>query len=288
MNKPDTIVDYASGQVAGHPRRRMAAAILVGVIVLAVAGGWWQWHRSQVQAGKRQWADAMYRVAEQDAIQARDNALKACSEYTASPTRVIYEPDSTQARRLLDSMDGYRQIPDDPLARSFVAGHFPSCWVDAAGSLFYPDADCPGGFAVSPAGIAFLHERTDSGGNRRTVRVAVGIIGGGKAVLMPLVVRLNDHKGQWPRQQALGIYVNADDMLRIYAGQADPNDASRFIIGYELNGTRGAIDGWLDSAEEQIRLKPRTGTVDADRSIPLWIPAELHNLPSTRPSGMPW
>jgi hypothetical protein len=33
--------------------------------------------------------------------------------------------------------------------------------------------------------------------------------------------------------------------LRIFAGQADPKDASHFTIEYEIDGVKGVLDGWL-------------------------------------------
>jgi hypothetical protein len=37
--------------------------------------------------------------------------------------------------------------------------------------------------------------------------------------------------------------MNLQDQLRIFAGQPDPHDSSRFTIPYELNGRRGAVEG---------------------------------------------
>jgi hypothetical protein len=38
----------------------------------------------------------------------------------------------------------------------------------------------------------------------------------------------------------------ADKPLRLYAGQPDPNDPSRFTIRYDLDGQPGTIEGWVN------------------------------------------
>ena len=39
--------------------------------------------------------------------------------------------------------------------------------------------------------------------------------------------------------------IEYGNRLRVYAGQADPNDPSHFTIAYDLDGRAGTIDGWL-------------------------------------------
>lgn len=39
---------------------------------------------------------------------------------------------------------------------------------------------------------------------------------------------------------------SADKPLRLYAGQPDPIDPSRFTIRYDLDGQQGTIEGWVD------------------------------------------
>jgi hypothetical protein len=46
--------------------------------------------------------------------------------------------------------------------------------------------------------------------------------------------------------------------LRLYAGQPDPSDPSRFTIGYELDGEPGTIDGCV-AASGSVHLAVRDG-----------------------------
>jgi hypothetical protein len=49
--------------------------------------------------------------------------------------------------------------------------------------------------------------------------------------------------------------------LRVFAGQADPQDASHFTIEYWVDGKRGVVDGWLRAPTagraEKVELKVR-------------------------------
>jgi hypothetical protein len=54
--------------------------------------------------------------------------------------------------------------------------------------------------------------------------------------------------------------VQYRNQLRVYAGQADPADASHFTIHYDLDGQSGTVDGWLKS-DGSVVLKPQVGKV---------------------------
>ena len=51
--------------------------------------------------------------------------------------------------------------------------------------------------------------------------------------------------------------INYGNKLRVFAGQPDAADASRFTIDYQLDGKRGTIDG--QARDEEIVLRPREG-----------------------------
>src|SRR5699024_3764914 len=46
--------------------------------------------------------------------------------------------------------------------------------------------------------------------------------------------------------------IEALNVLRLFAGQSDPNDPSHFTIAYELDGVRGVIDGSV--LEDGVKL----------------------------------
>jgi hypothetical protein len=56
--------------------------------------------------------------------------------------------------------------------------------------------------------------------------------------------------------------------LRVFAGQGDPADPSRFTIAYDVDGTPGVLQGRLKD-DDTIELRPSTGKVVGDR----WDPA---------------
>jgi hypothetical protein len=71
------------------------------------------------------------------------------------------------------------------------------------------------------------------------------------------------------------------NVLRIFAGQPDPADASRFTIPYRLDGRDGVIEGRLK--DDGIELRPRDGewTFDGGEVLRLNAP------PPTRPTVFP-
>jgi hypothetical protein len=89
------------------------------------------------------------------------------------------------------------------------------------------------------------------------------------------------------------MYLKPTDVVRLYHGQPDPNDASAFTIDYDLNGTGGTIDGKL-TASGNITLTPRNGRLVLLGGNGLWSPGgaplppaveeELAGLPTTRPA----
>jgi hypothetical protein len=62
------------------------------------------------------------------------------------------------------------------------------------------------------------------------------------------------------------------DVVRVYCGQPDPNDASHFTIDYDLNGVRGTIDGNL-AGSGVVTLRPRTGRTVVSGTMCCWSPS---------------
>jgi hypothetical protein len=144
-----------------------------------------------------------------------------------------------------------------------------------------------------PEQVAFLHQRSNSAGNRRLVEVSVHSIGGD---VVPRYQNSGDQnvspqdfpgattpaRPSWPRGSIVELpwYVRVPGSLRtraynaaagyacislgrgttytIYGGQADANDSSHFTIRYEVEEGSGTIDGWLQ-ADDQVRFKIRDG-----------------------------
>ena len=101
-------------------------------------------------------------------------------------------------------------------------------------------------------------------------------------------LRLPDTNGRevasWlagPGSDQRPIAVDYGNVLRFYAGQPDPNDASHFTLPYRLDGREGVIDGWIK--DTGIALRPRDGewTFDGGEVLRLNAP------PETRPTIYP-
>jgi hypothetical protein len=273
------------------PARRRRRRVLWALVVLAVVasmvvatGVAIRRHIESRAAAARQQARAAM-VAAQAAATAQQAAkvradLDACRAYRAPADRVVCELDPARAKALLGanasgaSTDGgYAAI-----YRDMGAEFTPTCWKAIGAYAIYPDGDTAGKWGISPAGIAFLHERTAPGGAPAIVRVQVGMISTAKPVLNPLVIRDVHGLGVAPRE--LGILLDPADDFRVFAGQPDGADASHFTIGYEINGKRGMIDGWL-LPDDQIKLTPREGKVFERDDFPVWQPAGTKAQPAS-------
>ena len=205
-------------------RRRVWLAVLLLLVMATLAGYrfgrayWWPY-----------WQQAVY-------LYWQDRSMR----WTAPPEFVVYEEDDARAPALL------RQPDYEPVA-----------------SLGQPERK---GLAGPPAGhvpapmrrigswvcMCFIHGCYTPSGEKRLgvvgyqVHGAAGrryieIYGSGKtlATLKP-GTRLD---GGSPYK--LKIDLGATDRLRLFAGQPDPNDKSRFTMLYELNGQSGNIEGRL-------------------------------------------
>jgi hypothetical protein len=150
--------------------------------------------------------------------------------------------------------------------------------------------------AVLPA--LFVHGRNAPSGPQRLVLVQMGRLAGdpfSRISLSPVNLQPLGSSGTTPGTYIRGLEMclKPTDIVRLYCGQPDPNDASHFTIDYDLNGTRGTIDGKLTSGGT-ITLTPRSGRVVLLGSTSFWSPGgaplptaveeELARLPATRPT----
>jgi hypothetical protein len=218
---------------------------LLLIAAAAYAGyerGPWLWRRARFLAVQRQ-----------------------CMEYTAPPDVVALETDPVEGQKLLDAGAGYRRHP-----RTGHVSRDVRCWNS------YPYLS----EGLWQPGLLFLHRRTDSDGVERLVSVELEYDESGNFSFLPSAFtpgtltwgpgvthsgksedelfrfrfcdRLESHGGT-----DLG-HLEACDRLRVFAGQPDPHDPSRFTVGYELNGVRGTLDGRLHPGS-RIEIRPRTG-----------------------------
>lgn len=84
------------------------------------------------------------------------------------------------------------------------------------------------------------------------------------------------------RTPAGSVTMDRPPPLTLFAGEADPVDASHFTIPYAIGENTGVIDGWV--TEDELVLKPRLGEVTVARGQPNWV---LGATPSAKGSTRP-
>jgi hypothetical protein len=145
---------------------------------------------------------------------------RECLDYLAPAGNIVYDTDPADRTKLLAMGPEYRAFND------WAVFHVPAAWHDFRGSY-----DCPDG-------TAFVHERRSPGGHRRLVAVDIIPIGKDSIELRGSVVNIAprfDIKKLEGCRRSMGRAgerwsAKANAAIRIYAGQVDAGDASRFTI----------------------------------------------------------
>jgi hypothetical protein len=102
-------------------------------------------------------------------------------------------------------------------------------------------------------GIAFMHSRKTTSGIERLIIIAFSSMGDQRKsnygdvstneyVGRPATSDLNS-RIKWTEETTFCIFASRDEHLRVFAGEPDPQDPSRFTIPYALDGSRGVIEG---------------------------------------------
>lgn len=183
--------------------------------------------------------------------------------YTAPPERVVFELDPVRIKSLLESDPRYRSSGEST-DRAF-AWFNPTSWTPNAPMRSEYD-----GIGWEP-GPAFVHARRAVGGSTRLLSVGIAELGlpcgiGFYAKLVqPASIFSGPEAVRVPRQAAAYYFVLKEgETLRLFAGQADADDASHFTIDYEIGSSRGTIDGWL-KRDDTVQMVPRDERVAATR-----------------------
>jgi hypothetical protein len=202
---------------------------------------------------------------------------RECLRYTQPADTIIYDEDPRSAAALLAHAQEYTAYPIH--RGNGPNGSVPTVNAAAAQarcltqfiSLPPPNAPnlCACGFGGGPVAVAFMHERISPAGHRRLVVVhyfperdtfTAGFIEGynysttaitpGTILDAPTVAQrmyVIDVMSSWPRLPPL---------VRMYAGQPDPADASHFTIRYQMWGQEDVLDGRLKD-DDSVTLTPR-------------------------------
>jgi hypothetical protein len=305
--------DRAGGTVSVRGFRLLVALTLVNTALLAsmvLGPQLFPLARQQIQS----WKNAR---AEKQRVAARLAAEKLCRNHLVGADQVAYEEDSDEAAKLLkQSSPIYERTPADGngAVPGWVApahAAFPAYYAQYLGNTPSSYANYPLLFLherTTPTGETYLvtvhlHSRStftrtaqrDRGpgevfrfyqSKQRTIIASCSPVGGGSSQYLPpeLNLSLPDQPNRvvatLEEGQALDAppAIDYGNVLRIYAGQPDPEDASHFTIAYVLDGRPGTIDGWVRN--NGLELRPREGTRTYDAKG-----GEAWKLPTTRPVG---
>jgi hypothetical protein len=170
------------------------------------------------------------------------------------PDVVAYEDNVTRAAQI-GRRQGYIEFVGwDGRPR---VGRAPAAWFDLR-------MQSPSGWQIAPDDpILFLHARKTSTGTERVVLIHAKPKWPDQRTtveLWAMTLIVSPETGNLPTvvldQYSHSILVddNHDDGagLRVFAGQADRSDASRFTIGYEVDGRTGVIEGWLRDGQDVV------------------------------------
>jgi hypothetical protein len=239
--------------------RRPARRIVLGLIVLATTVCCWRWgphawHQSQLLYWQRQ-----------------------CLNFSASTGTVVYEEEPTAATVLLRdpkySLYVLHREPGGPnnhptTVQSAVV--YPRC-LHALDALTTSPMIPPASIFnwVGPGAILYLHERISPAGHRRLV--CVNYAPDADNFRSDFMQDCNTDTcvaspATWTRPFTLVPQVYFDDILtwfprrpplvRIFAGQTDPNDPAHFTIRYQMWGQEDVADGRLQD-DDQVAITQR-------------------------------
>jgi hypothetical protein len=192
---------------------------------------------------------------------------RQCMNLAYPPTQVAYEEDHQQAQTIVAGQatsTGWTMLSDSN--GKALAFYLKPDLVNQ-----YIDWDASGPVMNPFNSFLFLHARQATGGPERLVHVGVNSIfsirGGAEGGLAPgklqeqqvldwQVIRPGTlfspaaqvASGSWGNKT---LYINMPKPLRLYAGQADPNDASHFTVdALTANGGTLTIDGYLQPNDQ--------------------------------------
>jgi hypothetical protein len=243
----------ATGRLRGPVRWRWVAVI----VRAAVAGVGYRWRAEIAERWTR--GRLLY-------------AQRQCLTFHNRPGRVVYDDDPAAAKELLArGGGGYIDVNGAACAVS-------PAWDDFFARLGRETFLWP---KVAPGATVFLHELRTAEGRGALIHVTATAAANRNRSLTVVAV----NPGDWattPGDYEIGLQTEAafmigsgdaaqpklfiplkdDQRLRLYAGAIDPNDASRVLIPYEVDGQRG-VCGFrlLSDPDRPGRLTLRTEQV---------------------------
>jgi hypothetical protein len=187
--------------------------------------------------------------------------------FTLPPEQVVYEEDPTRAARLAalppDPRTAYVGNPHKPAPPPYFPHGTGDYNLTSRGAEYLPDFYRRMFTGTPPRGLLFMHERVAPGAVHRLIL----LMQSHAAAPVRITLRSTDaelrardgltlttkscpvDKEFTPRRgnitQHTILPCRADQIVRIYAGQPDPNDLARFTVRYEIDHAPGTIEGRL-------------------------------------------
>ena len=286
---PPPRLDYAQAQSIVSRmglRRVIGLSVLVALVVAALV--WWDPAVRRVQRWR---SERAYRQLQQ-----------TCMTYAAPANRVVYEEDPADAAALQKRDSAYAPILQ--LDRATMTQIIRPGWqppVQFTEPLWTKYSVGIRRLPTTPRAVAFMGERRTKSGERRLVCVGIAIqaqqLADGRWSIVrwlqawsfapssldsadqtaPMGLMVIDSDAKRPPGGSDPLTDDPDHPftppfpLRLYAGQPDPADASRFTIGYALQGRRGTISGVLQD-DGSVLLTPDIGWHGRLGTTVSWIP----------------
>ena len=191
---------------------------------------------------------------------------------------MVYEEDPSEAARLRSDKESdcvtYRlnrgaAFDPTPTRSTAAAVRIPRCWARLSALVLPAPLQRPGS---GSGAILFLGERLSPAGNRRLVCVRyfaetysftpefIENYNIEQTVLTPATIT-TDTSAMAAYRLTSGVRVmsgfpRTPPRVRIFAGQADPDDPTHFTVQYEMWGQSDVLDGRL-ADNDQVTLTPR-------------------------------
>ena len=202
---------------------------------------------------------------------------RQCMRYAPPADLVVFEQDAQAAARLMGSGAGYH------LTNAGEADP-PHAWLSPPAYAYIPQS------GWEPH-VAFMHARRSADGPERLVVIEFLAMreprGSDHTVLFhPRVFAasmLRPGKQVRRNDDTVRIRLAPDERLRLYAGQPDPADPSRFTINCVVAGERGTIEGRI-LAGDVVSFRPIAGEA-LKRRWRTWDRATTQPWWDARPPG---
>jgi hypothetical protein len=187
-------------------------------------------------------------------------AQRAWLNFSAPADRVVYDDDPARAAALL-ALPDYARVytPQGKAAVVWTPPQFSDAWFRTSGR------------PPSPTAVLFLHERRTAAGERFLLSCelepAQGLAGSSTTPIHMSEIRRAGWRRGLARRNSVGWSlpgqiqraIQAGAHLRVFAGQADPGDATHFTVKYDLDGVEGILDGYEGDRTEDANGIPTPG-----------------------------